>query len=231
MVKRLFDVTASAAALLVLGPVILLAALCVKISSRGPAFYLAQRAGINGVPFTLFKLRTMHVEQGQNASAVTGASDPRVFAFGSLLRKTKLDELPQLWNIIRGDMSIVGPRPEDLINVERYYDEIGHETLAVRPGLAGVSSIYNYTHGEKMLTGDNPEQIYAEQLLPVKLALESVYLRDASFGYDTQLILRTVVAIAKIAAGQHEFAEPPEMDAARALLAERQAAAQSPLAA
>lgn len=221
MAKRLFDIVASGVALLVLGPAILLAALGVKLFSKGPAFYCAQRAGVGGTPFTLFKLRTMHVYQGANASAVTGASDPRIFAFGNLLRKTKMDELPQLLNILKGDMSVVGPRPEDLINVERYYDELGMSTLAVRPGLAGVSSIYNYTHGEKMLVGDDPEAIYATQLLPVKLALEAVYLRDASFGYDIRLIFRTISAIVRIATGQSEFSDPPEMPSARKILADK----------
>ena len=124
MAKRLFDITASAIALLLFGPVILLAAVGIKLCSQGPAFYCARRAGVDGVPFTLYKLRTMHVDQGRNASAVTSAADPRIFAFGSFLRKTKMDELPQLLNILKGDMSVVGPRPEDLINVERYYDDM-----------------------------------------------------------------------------------------------------------
>lgn len=218
MAKRLFDIVASGVALVVLGPAILLAALGVKLFSKGPAFYCPQRVGVDGVPFTLFKLRTMHINQGENASAVTGASDPRIFSFGKLLRKTKMDELPQLLNILKGDMSVVGPRPEDLVNVERYYDELGMSTLTVRPGLAGVSSIYNYTHGEKMLVGDDPEVIYATQLLPVKLALEAVYLQKASFGYDIRLIFRTVTAILRIASGQSEFADPPEMLAARKIL-------------
>jgi lipopolysaccharide/colanic/teichoic acid biosynthesis glycosyltransferase len=222
MVKRLFDIAASATALLFLGPVIVLAAIGVRLSSKGPAFYFPKRVGINGTPFTLFKLRTMHIDQGKHASAVTGVGDPRIFAFGNLLRKTKLDELPQLWNILRGDMSIVGPRPEDQINVERFYDELGLSTLAVRPGLAGVSSIYNYTHGEKMLVGDNPEEIYARDLLPVKLALEAVYLRDASLTYDVSLILRTIKAIVQIATGRHDFPDPPEMQAARQILSQRQ---------
>ena len=222
MVKRLFDIVFSALALIVFGPVILLAALGVKLSSRGPAFYCAQRAGVGGRPFTLFKLRTMHIDQGSNASAITGAEDPRVFRFGSLLRKLKLDELPQLWNILRGDMSIVGPRPEDLTIVERCYDDLGMSTLDVRPGLAGVSSIYNYTHGEKMLTGDNPEEIYARDLLPVKLALEAVYLKNPSLSYDIRLILRTVVTILRIAAGTRDFEDPPEMTEAMAVLQSRQ---------
>ena len=218
MVKRLFDIAASSAALLVFGPLILVAAVGVKLFSKGPAFYLAQRAGVGGKPFTLFKLRTMHVNQGINASAVTGANDPRIFVFGSLLRKTKMDELPQLINILKGDMSVVGPRPEDLINVERHYGDLGRSTLTVRPGLAGVSSIYNYTHGEKMLVGDNPEEIYARDLLPVKLALEAVYLRNASLLYDLRLIARTLAAIVSIAGGRTEFEDPPEMKEALQIL-------------
>ncbi len=220
MAKRLFDILASLAALLLLGPVILFAAAGIRLSSRGPAFYCPKRAGLRGQPFTLLKLRTMHVNQGANVSVVTGANDSRVFAFGSVLRKLKIDELPQLWNILRSDMSVVGPRPEDLKIVAQHYDEIGMSTLAVRPGLAGVSSIYNYTHGEKMLTGPDPEQIYARDLLPVKLALEAVYLRRASITYDFGLILRTVAAIIRIASGQKEFPDPPEMSVARSLLEE-----------
>lgn len=221
MVKRLFDVAAASVALLVFGPVILLAAVAVKLTSRGPAFYCAQRAGVKGKPFTLFKLRTMHIDQGTGASAVTGANDPRIFAVGSLLRKLKLDELPQLWNIIRGDMSIVGPRPEEMIIVERFYNDLGRETLTVRPGLAGVGSIYNYTHGERMLTGDNVEEVYARDLLPVKLALDVVYLRNASLLYDLRLIFRTAAAIVQIAGGRREFDDPPEMAAARRLVSDQ----------
>ena len=191
------------------------------MSSKGPAFYCPQRAGLHGKPFTLYKLRTMHVDQGARASTVTGAADPRIFRVGNVLRKLKLDELPQLWNILRGDMSVVGPRPEDLVNVERYYDDMGLSTLTVRPGLAGVSSIYNYTHGEKMLTGPDPEEIYARELLPVKLALEVVYLRNASLVYDLKLILRTTTAIAQIATGRQDFPDPPEMAAAQEILAAR----------
>ncbi len=214
MVKRLFDIMASSLALIFFGPIILLAAIGVRLSSRGPAFYCARRAGVNGEPFTLYKLRTMKMDQGTNVSAVTGAADPRVFAFGSLLRKTKLDELPQLWNILRGDMSVVGPRPEDLNIVQKHYSQMAMATLAVRPGLSGVSSLYNYTHGEKMLTGENPEQVYVERLLPIKMALETIYIRNASLLYDFKIILRTVVVIGRIASGQTEFPDPPEMDAA-----------------
>ena len=220
MAKRLFDIVASMLALLLLGPLILFAAIGIRMSSRGPAFYCPSRAGLKGQAFTLFKLRTMHLNHGANTSVVTGAKDSRVFAFGSILRKLKIDELPQLWNILRGDMSIVGPRPEDLKIVADHYDEIGMSTLAVRPGLAGVSSIYNYTHGEKMLTGTDPEQIYTKDLLPIKLALEVAYLQRASLMYDIRLIVRTISAIIRIATGQKQFPDPPEMAAACSLLDE-----------
>ena len=220
MVKRLFDIAASLAALVFLGPVILLAAIGVRLSSKGPAFYCAQRAGVNGKSFTLFKLRTMRIDQEANASTITGTADPRVFALGSLLRKTKVDELPQLWNILRGDMSIVGPRPEDLVNVERYYDDLAMSTLSVRPGLSGIGSLYYYTHGEHTLTGDNPEQLYAEQLLPIKIALEAVYIRHASLVYDLQIILRTIVVIGQIMLGKSDFKDPTKLPEARRILAE-----------
>ena len=120
-------------ALLLLGTLILLAAIGIRLSSRGPAFYCPLRAGLKGQSFRLFKLRTMHLNQGANASVVTSANDSRVFAFGSILRTLKIDELPQLWNILKGDMSIVGPRPEDLKIVTQHYDDIGLSTLAGRP--------------------------------------------------------------------------------------------------
>ena len=227
MFKRLFDLTIAGSALIVAAPIIVLAALGVKLSSKGPAFYLAQRAGQGGTPFTLFKLRTMHIHQAPNASAITAASDSRVFKWGAILRKTKIDELPQLWNIIRGDMSIVGPRPEDMINVERFYSNLGHFTLTVKPGLSGVGSIYYYTHGEKLLDVDNPEEVYARDLLPIKLALEAVYIRRMSVAYDAQIVVRTAIAILKIAAGTTNFAEIREMPAAQKILnefAERAAA-------
>ncbi len=220
MLKRLFDIAASLVALCVLGPVIAAAAIVVRLTSKGPAFYCATRAGVGGRPFTLFKLRTMRVNQGGGASAITGHSDPRVFPFGNLLRKTKIDELPQLWNILRGDMSIVGPRPEDMVNVERFYGALGMATLAVRPGLSGVGSIYNYTQGEQMLVGDNPEEIYARDLLPIKLALEMTYIRNASFLYDLQIVFRTIIAIVQIASGRKAFNELPEMEAAQQILRE-----------
>jgi lipopolysaccharide/colanic/teichoic acid biosynthesis glycosyltransferase len=226
--KRAFDVFAATAALIFAGPVILLAAAGVRLFSRGPAFYLAQRAGVDGRPFTLYKLRTMHIDHGNSLSVVTGVADTRVFVFGGLLRKLKIDELPQLWNIIRGDMSIVGPRPEDLKIVHEYYDDPGMRTLKVRPGLSGIGSIYYYTHGEQLLTGDNPEQLYVEKLLPIKLALELVYIRKMSLACDLQIIARTAMALLKISLGVRTFTLPPELEEAEQLLSRHSTASLPP---
>src|SRR5947209_559846 len=130
MAKRLFDVLVSAVALAVLSPLFLLAALGIRLSSRGPVFYRARRVARGGEPFTMHKFRTMHVHQGAAPSAITGPSDRRVFFFGALLRRLKIDELPQFWDVLRGKMSLVGPRPEDPRIVRDHYAPEHLETLA-----------------------------------------------------------------------------------------------------
>lgn len=221
MARRLFDVVAALLGLLVTGPLLLLAMLAIRLSSPGPAIYKATRVGRSGRAFTMFKLRTMRpgpaplAPAGAAESRITGLDDPRVFAVGRLLRRAKLDELPQLVNVLRGEMSIIGPRPEDPAFVRRHYAPQHLETLRVRPGLASPGSIYSTTHGEKLLTGPNPEQAYAQRLLPIKLALDTVYLRRASAWYDARIVARAVGAIALTIAGRKYFPEPPELAEAR----------------
>src|SRR5438034_1665462 len=127
----------------------------------------------------MFKLRTMHLRRRSDSSRITGPRDPRVFPFGAWLRAVKVDELPQLWNVLRGEMSLVGPRPEDPAIVTRLYTALGLETLAVRPGLASPGSIYSSTHGAALLVGTDPEAAYAERLLPVKLDRKSTRLNSS----------------------------------------------------
>lgn len=213
MARRLLDVALSGLALVVLSPLLLAAAIAVRLSSQGPVFYRAQRVGVGGRPFTMLKFRTMHQHHG--GQVITAQHDPRVFPVGAVLRKLKIDELPQLWNVLKGDMAIVGPRPEDPSIVEEHYTDQQRETLAVRPGLSCPGSLYNYTHGEKLLDTDDPEAAYVEQLMPVKLALDLVYVREASLAYDLEIILRTVVTGVQIVLGREEFPEPPEMAKAR----------------
>jgi lipopolysaccharide/colanic/teichoic acid biosynthesis glycosyltransferase len=211
MVKRFFDVIASAVALVVLAPVFCAAAIGIRLKSPGPVFFRVPRVGLRNVRFTMYKFRTMRVDQGSFRSAITRRDDQRVFAFGSLLRRLKIDELPQLFNILKGDMSIVGPRPEDPRIVDDYYPPEYLCTLDVRPGLASPGSIYNYTHGEQILTGPDPEKEYVERLLSVKLSLDSIYVREASFLYDLRIIFRTVWTVLRSALGKRHFADPPEM--------------------
>jgi len=160
----------------------------------------------------------MHVEQGEYRSAITAHHDPRIFRFGAWLRWAKIDELPQLCNVLRGDMAIVGPRPEVPRIVQQHYTPLHWETLDVPPGLTSPGSIYNYTHGEAMLTPDDPERHYVERLLPLKLALDLVYVRRASWRYDVRLVGRTLWAVAGTVLGRRRFPEPPEMTAAQELL-------------
>ena len=218
MVRRLIDVLLASVALVIFAPVLLVAALGIRLSSPGPIFYRAQRVGRQRTHFTMYKLRTMRVADGAQQSVITAQHDPRVFPFGNLLRRSKIDELPQLFNVLRGEMSIVGPRPEAPSIVAEHYTELEYETLETRPGLASPGSIYNFTHGETMLASDDPEKDYVERLLRLKLALDVVYVRRASGRYDAAIIARTLWVILASLAGQRRFPDPPEMTEARRLL-------------
>ena len=217
MGRRQFDVLCASLGLLLAAPVLAIAAVGIVLSSPGPVIYKTRRVGARGRPFLMYKLRTMHV-RSDGGSRITGAGDPRIFPLGRLLRRTKIDELPQLVNVLKGEMSIVGPRPEDPGFVVRHYALPHRETLAVRPGLAGPGSIYSTTHGERILAGDDPEARYLEHLLPIKLALDVVYVRHASLRYDLTLMVRTLRVVALSLTGRREFPEPPEMEEARRLL-------------
>ncbi|HEV2750087.1 MAG TPA: sugar transferase [Gemmatimonadales bacterium] len=218
-VRRLVDALLAGLALVVTAPLLALAAVGIRRASPGPVLYRAERVGRGGRPFIMYKLRTMHSRRRSDASRITGANDPRVFPLGAWLRGVKLDELPQLINVLKGEMAIVGPRPEDPAIVTRHYTALGRETLSVRPGLASPGSIYSSTHGDALLTGNDPEGAYAERLLPLKLALDAVYVRHASFQYDARIVGRTLWVIITTLAGRSRFPDPPELPEARRLLA------------
>lgn len=217
MVKRLVDIVLSSMALIVFCPLLAIATMGIRLSSSGPVLYRAKRAGLNGKVFEVYKLRTMHTDQA-SPNLITAKNDPRVFAFGRLLRRLKVDELPQLINVLKGQMSLVGPRPEDPQIVQQHYYPEHFETLRILPGLASPGSIYNFTHGELMLEKDNPEKHYVERLLAVKLALDIIYVREGSLLYDLRIILRTIWVIMAAAFGKRSFSEPPEMKKARHLM-------------
>ncbi|MEZ6127618.1 MAG: sugar transferase [Planctomycetaceae bacterium] len=209
MIRRAFDIAVAATVLVFAAPVIAVAAVSVKLSSSGPAFFAAPRVGLGGTLFTMHKLRTMHCRADQGSS-ITAAADSRIFLAGRILRKLKIDELPQLINVLKGDMAVVGPRPEAPDIVERHYTASDRETLAVRPGLTSPGAIYNYTHGEVLLAEHDidAEVLYVERILPEKMAMERDYLPRASVLTDIGVILQTVAVLVQKAAGRTRFPVP-----------------------
>jgi lipopolysaccharide/colanic/teichoic acid biosynthesis glycosyltransferase len=198
MVKRLFDLMFAAGALLVSWPLILLGALAVKLTSAGPAFYRAKRAGLGGLPFDMFKLRTMSVGSDAAGRRITEQEDERVTVVGRLLRKLKIDELPQFWNVLRGEMSIVGPRPEDWTIVEKHYGAWERQTLTVRPGITSAAEVRWYpdlTYHAPPPPGVPLQQHYLAQHLPARLAEEFRYVENHNFLVDLKVIARTLACI------------------------------------
>lgn len=193
MLKRAFDVAASAIGLIVLSPILLLLALLIKLTSPGPVFHRATRVGRYGKPFRLYKFRSMVVNAAYIGPAITVADDPRVTHVGRLLRRTKLDELPQLINVLRGDMSLVGPRPEDPKYVALYTDE-QRRILEVRPGITSLASV-TYRNEEDLLMGESWEREYVERILPIKLAADLEYAYHSSLWRDVKLIFQTLRAL------------------------------------
>lgn len=191
--QRLFDIIAAGAGLLLLSPLLLVVALWVKLDSPGPVFYRALRVGRGGTPFRLFKFRSMVVDADRRGPGITTADDARVTNSGRWLRRTKVDELPQLLNVLRGEMSLVGPRPEDPRYVALYTPE-QRRVLDYRPGITSAASLA-YRHEEQLLSGPDWEQVYREQVLPAKLAIDLAYLEQRSLPTDIRLILRTLAAM------------------------------------
>lgn len=217
MVKRLFDVFASFIAIILLSPVLLVAFFSVRIASPGPAIYRALRIGRGGTPFVMHKFRTMHVRPS-TGSVITSANDSRIFLVGKILRALKIDELPQLFDVLAGKMSIVGPRPEDPKIVELYYTPLARETLSVAPGLSSPGSVHYYTSSELHIDDGDPERFYVSRLLPIKLAMDIVYIRRVSLWYDLTIIAKTAITIVLIGCGKRKFAEPPEFAEAQQLM-------------
>jgi len=189
--KRMFDIVVAAAALVVLFPLLVLSALLIKLDSPGPIFFKQERIGRNFRPFWIYKFRTMAQDAPARGGLVTIGEDARVTRVGRLLRKSKIDEIPQLTNILRGDMALVGPRPEVRYYVElfrRDYEEI----LKVRPGLTDLASLKYRDEAALLGKAANPEDEYMRHVLPDKIRLAKDYLRRSSFLFDLSLILKTL---------------------------------------
>jgi len=194
MVKRLFDFIWSVLGVVVLCPVFALIALAIKIESKGPVFYRGSRAGRNGTTFRIFKFRTMVEDAEAMGSASTPEDDHRITRVGRVLRKLKFDELPQLLNVIRGEMSLVGPRPQFLWAVEQYTAE-ERIILGVRPGITDLASIRFRNEGEILRGSTNPDRDYFEKIHPEKMRLSLEYVRKQSFWLDGKILLQTLLLV------------------------------------
>ena len=196
MVKRLFDIVASACGLIVLSPLFFIVAVWIKLDSTGPVFYRQVRVGRYNKDFKIFKFRSMRVGADKGSLVTIGGRDPRVTRIGYYLRKFKIDELPQLINVFLGDMSLVGPRPEVRHYVDYWTPEQLH-VLDVRPGITDPASIKFRNENELMESAEDPESFYINVIMQEKLKLYLEYVQNASFWYDVKLIFKTFYAISQ----------------------------------
>ena len=192
MLKRLFDIIFSLFGLIISFPLILIFSILIKKESPGQAFYRGERAGKDGKPFRIFKFRSMVMNADKIGGPSTSADDPRLLKIGKFLRRYQLDELPQFINIVKGEMSFVGPRPEVPSEVERYDEETKKIILSVKPGLTDLATLED-VHEEEILRGaKDPHEAYRRLIQPKKLALAKEYVKNRSFWLDIKIILKTL---------------------------------------
>ena len=193
--KRFFDFLVAGAGLVVLAPVLAVIAFAVAASSPGPVLFRQQRVGLHGRPFEILKFRTMtHAPEG-TGPLVTAAGDRRITPVGRVLRAAKLDELPQLWNVVRGDMSLVGPRPEVAKYVELYPPGVAEKVLSVRPGITDEASIRYRDEAGILALAEDPERAYVEEVLPRKLEIYLRYAERHSLAGDLGILFRTIASL------------------------------------
>ncbi|MBM4016368.1 MAG: NAD-dependent epimerase/dehydratase family protein, partial [Planctomycetes bacterium] len=204
--QRAIDVVVATIALVLLAPLIGALALGVRLGSRGPALFGQQRIGRNGTPFTLWKLRSMVVDAEARGPRLTGADDPRVTRFGRLLRRTKLDELPQLWNVLRGEMSLVGPRPEVAEMVAQARDAFAR-LLRVRPGLISEATL-RFRDEERLLPASGRAEFYVREILPQKTALDLAWLETRTLAGDLELLARAALLLLRLRRSETRLAVP-----------------------
>jgi lipopolysaccharide/colanic/teichoic acid biosynthesis glycosyltransferase len=188
--KRLFDAMISTVGLIVLAPVLVAVAVAIKVESAGPVFYRGLRAGRYGKPFRIFKFRTMVMNADKIGGLSSAADDPRITRVGRFLRRYKLDELPQLLNVLKAEMSLVGPRPEVLQYVAMFSTE-EKAILSVPPGITDWASIANSDEGARLAGSPDPEKTYLEEIRPEKIRLQLEYVRRRSFGTDMKILMDT----------------------------------------
>jgi lipopolysaccharide/colanic/teichoic acid biosynthesis glycosyltransferase len=195
MLKRAFDIFAALLGLMLLWPLLLVLALWVKLDSPGPVFFRQERVGQGGRLFRIHKFRTMVHEPEASGLPLTVGQDARITPAGRVLRRHKLDELPQLLDVLVGDMSLVGPRPEVPRYVAHYPDHLREKLLSVRPGLTDPASIDHLDESERLGRSSDPERTYIEEILPVKLRQAEHYVDHASLALDLRVLWRTLRAL------------------------------------
>lgn len=194
--KRLFDIIFSFIGLIFVSPLFLLVTVLIKREDNGPVFYKGERVGRNRVSFKMFKFRSMVINADKIGGSSTSDDDPRLLKIGKFLRKFKLDELPQLINVLKGEMSFVGPRPEVKLYVDMFTEE-EEKILTVRPGITDWASLWNSDEGSILAGSEDPEKAYMEKIRPTKLKLQLKYVRENSLWIDFKIIILTLLKIVK----------------------------------
>ena len=196
MLKRVFDFLSSLIGLILISPILVTITILIKKEDGGPLFYRGTRVGRFGKTFRIFKFRTMVINAEKLGGPSTADDDPRITKVGKVIRKFKLDELPQLINVLKGEMSIVGPRPEVQMYVDMFTEE-EKAILTVRPGITDWASIWNPDEGAILAGSTDPEKTYMEKIRPDKIRLQLKYVRERSFWNDLKIIAQTIITIVK----------------------------------
>ena len=193
---RLFDIIFSLLGLIILSPLILIVAVWIRIDSKGPILYRQSRVGLHNIDFRLLKFRSMRINSDKAGLLTVGGRDSRITSAGYWLRKYKIDELPQLLNVLKGDMSLVGPRPEVRKYVDMYND-VQKKVLMVRPGITDMASIAYKNENELLAISPDPEKTYIEQVMPEKLKLNMLFIEKPTLGNYFRIIFKTLFSISR----------------------------------
>lgn len=215
MFKRLFDFIAAFCGLLITSPLLIIISILIKFDSKGPVFYRPERGGRFGIPFRIYKFRSMVIDADKIGGPTTSGNDPRVTRSGRFIRKSKLDEISQLINVVRGEMSLVGPRPEVVWKVEKYSQE-EKMTLELRPGITDWASIWNSDEGGVLADAQDPDAVYEEVIRPIKMKLQLYYYETRNFFEDLKIIFYTFYRLINKNWIPEELLEYPTFDELRA---------------
>lgn len=195
MIKRLFDILFSVLGLILTLPLFLITVILIKKESRGPVFYVSNRVGKNGKIFKMFKFRTMVLNADKIGGPSTAIDDPRLLKIGPFLKKYQLDELPQLINVLKGDISFVGPRPDVPSEINSLDPQTREMILSVKPGMTSLATLSNFHEGEILKGSKDPHKTYCEKIKPEKIRLNIEYVKNKSFWLDLKIILKTIAKL------------------------------------